>query len=1497
LDATVFPNLGGFIHVRPASRWGGLCDSHRAFINKYNRSVRHEETLPSPPTGITIGEPKDDGHGNTDTAVFRPRRKRRATASDYFSSDKNDTLPPPPPPIPRPPTMPESASSEIVDPPISLENLLHSDPEPFIPRNAKTVRFHLPLKDPDPAPADIPLKDPDTASADIPLKDSDTAPADKAIPSTATADGVPVMTVTKGRRLRGHVRSHPSPSTGTTRRQSITSLDQDKFVCDSGGGRRPTITERAWTIIGGETGITAKLNPYQTNDIFEHPVVSAVTKAHISGRPDPVLLKVHYATYISMEHDPNETESLMTTMDIGNHSIQINGIHPNDEKCGITVDGTFLPFDWDDETIFFRISKPTQAELDRYEVFELNSPAPPASTKIRRKRRLPDPEWESSFSKLPMSELRKRFAYLPEEPIKKTLDNTTQFYFDIKEETQSNPQRHFRKRFKAIPFNRQNEVVSTDFIYLSEKTSQGHIGAQFFCGVNSKRWHIFPLHKESQNVTALQDYFRSEGPPIAIKCDNAQSQVGTKWTQILRDNKVASTTTEPHHPHQNPAEPEWGRLSNMVKNCLRQFNAPLSLSHWCMLWCCQVNNHTSRRSLNHKTPEEVSTGRTPDISKFRFHFYEPLWYFVPDLKTPKDTLLKARFLALADSCGDAMTYYILTEPENKRIRRQVLMRSVIRSRRKNIGQATEYVNENPDMESFTLSLSEHQAAFNPTSPSLEVPLLVAGEKISALPSEATQEAKLSTLDDIQPDSESEQPLYEEIASLPMNDPSEQLPDEMNATNDAESFNAIIETCNPNIDGDMTFRNIVNHTWNDGTLILKAQYVDSIQGNVVIDAPFKRLKVDEPVACAKYIKEWIAEKRHGDRSDRPLNDWADRTIKQHAITTRRMNKIDPDWRSKHEDSNTDLVRQILQFKLKRRIRALKTKKKGPSRNQRWQAMKNKEKFGIKIPNTIEEALEFDRQAGNTKWADAIAKEMGSLDHLNVFKFHPSTKEFPSSEGWQKAPLKMVFDVKSEDRRYKARLVVGGHRVDSSHYNTYSSQVDSLSVLILFIIAQQLDLNIMTADISTAFVTAPNAEKVWATAGDEFGEKKGCKVEMQRALYGLAGSARAFADFLADTLTRHGFYPSRVDPDVWIKPTEYGYDFTAVHVDDLIVISREPEEHLSLIEQEFALRNITSDPTYYLGSSLKKLPDGRILMNMEDYVKETIRKYESKFKLILKKENTPMPVDAHPENDTSDLLVTEQHKEFQHILGTAQWIVIRGRIDITFAVSSLSRFGTSPREGHLLMARRILGYLKKYPKKGIIMDPKPPIIENKEPQTNYEDFTHQYKDYVEPIDPHFPKPTLAELPITIFSDSDHAHDLVTGRSITGILAFVGSAPVYWKSTRQTAVHTSTFGAEFTALKTAVEVAITIRYHLRSFGLRITQPTKIFVDNKSVVINSANPASSLNKKTIALAYHFVRQNQAAGVVDIQYVRSEDNYADLLTKPLNSTMLRNLLNEFMFN
>jgi len=112
---------------------------------------------------------------------------------------------------------------------------------------------------------------------------------------------------------------------------------------------------------------------------------------------------------------------------------------------------------------------------------------------------------------------------------------------------------------------------------------------------------------------------------------------------------------------------------------------------------------------------------------------------------------------------------------------------------------------------------------------------------------------------------------------------------------------------------------------------------------------------------------------------------------------------------------------------------------------------------------------------------------------------------------------------------------------------------------------------------------------------------------------------------------------------------------------------------------------------------------------------------------------------------------------------------------------------------------------------------------------------------------------------FVDSDHAGDSITRRFSTGFMIFLNSVPVYWYSKKQTSCETPSFGAEFVAMKTCCEYIPGLRYKLRMMGIPVNLPTFIFGDNRSVLINSLKPDSSLKKKSSSIAFHFVREGVA--------------------------------------
>ena len=959
------------------------------------------------------------------------------------------------------------------------------------------------------------------------------------------------------------------------------------------------------------------------------------------------------------------------------------------------------------------------------------------------------------------------------------------------------------------------------------------------------------MRKESHSYRALQDFTRKVGIPRMIKTDNAATEIGEQWTSFCRDNRIDTKFTEPHSPWQNFSEQGIGDLGRMVSRCMRTFNAHLNRHQWCQKWCCDVRNHLASRKLDWRTPEEKMSGNTPDISMFRFHFWQEVEYYDPTVKQPGDGWTPARFLGIAWDSGDFMTYYLESKSPNDRP--VVLVRSTVRAKK-----VEEIPSDEPSGESDTSNMTltdneglpeniqqqneSNESNINTETPSKNIPDVEINSTTDNEDVIASDDAfNTSSQYDIE-DEEDDAIIHEQIA---------------NEIDDSVE--------------DFEFDFIKKYDWIEGVLTFTVVLTSGQE----FDIPFNILKRDRPIETAKFIRNNVVENKRGGRYE----TWAKKILVKSQRTIRRLSRY-------HNIDKCVRLRKNYEITLK--IRRL-------SKNSRDGKIKDKEKFGIKIPNNIKEALLLDRQNNNNLWAEAIAKEMDALNGAKCFKYYPSHHRFASS--YQYAPLRMIFDVKKEDFRRKARLVAGGHVVNSSMYESYSSVVQSKSLRLLQTIALNEELNIMTADVGNAFIQAFTNEKIYSRCGKEFGDKEGCVVEIKKALYGLSTSARQWSLELGDKLRSLGFNPSRADPDLWIRLADDNthYEYIATHVDDLIIAAKNPGVYINKLRENYPLRHVEENPDFYLGNNVSKRNDGTIKISLEKYIKEVVRRFENKHG-TLRKENVPSSPGDHPENDDSALLDEEGITDFQSVVGVCQWISIAARMDITLAVSSISRFASKPREGHMRRALKIIGYLKKYPKKGYVIDPREPISIEKYSDV-IPDFGNQYEKFEEEIDEKIPKPLMKELDINIFVDSNHGHDLVTGKSITGVIIFVGRTPIKYFSRRQSSVQTSTFGAEFVSLKRAVEEAIEIRYYLRSMGVPVTKPTVIYGDNMSAIKNTVDPGSPLKKKYLALAYHFCREYFSAGVVSIRKIDTKENIADPFTKGLVSTEFHGHFNSFMSN
>jgi len=553
----------------------------------------------------------------------------------------------------------------------------------------------------------------------------------------------------------------------------------------------------------------------------------------------------------------------------------------------------------------------------------------------------------------------------------------------------------------------------------------------------------------------------------------------------------------------------------------------------------------------------------------------------------------------------------------------------------------------------------------------------------------------------------------------------------------------------------------------------------------------------------------------------------------------------------------------------------------------------EKFGVKIPRSVKEALEFDKLSGTRYWKEAIDLELQNI--AVAFKF--LEKDAPVPVGYQFISCHFIFDVKLDGTR-KARYVAGGHMTEAPSSITYASVVSRDSIRILLVIAALNGLEVSSCDIRNAYINAKPRERVYFRAGPESGSMCGRLVIIVRALYGLKSSGAAFRARLAGELREMGYKPSLADPDVYMKPRIRSdgstfWEYLLVYVDDILCISDDPTIFMTKISSIFVLKNGHAQPKTFLGIDVHRYEfedNGETRQcwgfSSKSYIDRAVKSIEEKadkYGLILPKNvATPLRSSYNPELDLTMELNEDGVNFYQSMIGILRWLVEAGRIDISHSVSVMSSFMACPRIGQLVEVLHIFAYLKLNNNRSLVLNPCGVYI-----RRNLTGTAEEWKDIYPDAEERIPEnlPEARGLPVTThcFCDSDWAGNLMNRRSHSGLILFVQGAPVVWISKKQSTVETSSYGAELCAGKLAVEQIEALRYKLRMFGIDVLGPTALYIDNQSFVNNLWRPESTVKKKHLSISFHRTRESIASGMVEAHKIDSEENTADLLTKVLS--------------
>jgi hypothetical protein len=139
---------------------------------------------------------------------------------------------------------------------------------------------------------------------------------------------------------------------------------------------------------------------------------------------------------------------------------------------------------------------------------------------------------------------------------------------------------------------------------------------------------------------------------------------------------------------------------------------------------------------------------------------------------------------------------------------------------------------------------------------------------------------------------------------------------------------------------------------------------------------------------------------------------------------------------------------------------------------------------------------------------------------------------------------------------------------------------------------------------------------------------------------------------------------------------------------------------------------------------------------------------------------------------------------------------------------------------------------------------------------------------------------------YSDSDYAGDADNRRSVSGYVIYFNNCPIAWKSRGQKTVALSSTEAEYIALSEVSTEIVFISEVLKFMDVPISYPIEINVDNVGAIYLAKNASTTTRTKHIDIRYYFIREHIDNGNINIMFVRSEDNTADIMTKNLSGEL-----------
>jgi hypothetical protein len=411
----------------------------------------------------------------------------------------------------------------------------------------------------------------------------------------------------------------------------------------------------------------------------------------------------------------------------------------------------------------------------------------------------------------------------------------------------------------------------------------------------------------------------------------------------------------------------------------------------------------------------------------------------------------------------------------------------------------------------------------------------------------------------------------------------------------------------------------------------------------------------------------------------------------------------------------------------------------------------------------------------------------------------------------------------------------------------------SIRILLAYATHHGFKLYQMDVKSAFLNGPIKEEVYVEQppGFESEEYPNHVYKLHKALYGLKQAPRAWYECLRDFLIENGFRIGKADSTLFTRKMGKDLFICQIYVDDIIFGSTNKsfcEEFSKIMTDRFEM-SMMGVLTFFLGFQIKQVKEGTFISQTK-YTHDILKKFGmDKAKPI----KTPMGTNGHLDLDLGGTSVDQ--KVYRSMIGSLLYLCA-SRPDIMLSVCMCARFQAAPKDCHLRAVKRIMRYLVLTPNLGLW----------------------------------YPKGSRFEL--LGYSDADYAGCKVDRKSTSGTCQFLGRSLVSWSSKKQNSVALSTAEAEYVAAGSCCAQLLWMRQTLKDYGYTMNH-IPLLCDNESAIKIAYNPCEHSRTKHIDIRHHFLRDHAIKGDIVISHVGTNDQLADIFTKPLDERRFRELRSE----